>query len=388
MEIKLENRNQGIGQNLFADQDFSDVTLVCTDKRLLTVHKCILSASSIFFRTLLYESIHQTTFLYLGGFHYRDINLLVQWMYLGHCEVEEELIEDLLKVAEDLGVEDLVNALQKIRQGKVVLKNENGFIDFALDGAEEDIVNLREEIGNNQFKSVEFVPTTVDIVDKIVVKTDLDVIQSVEKVTQTVGTFNDVRNDNSCNVEQFKGKVEIFNPHEILSSETMISLKDDKVNVDNIKKEKMHKKKKPFTLPSIIIPLPNDIGIYICPTCSKELNTPYKIRLHIAVKHEGFTYDCDKCIMQFYHLDALKNHQKKLHEGIIFTCEKCSKKFFTITGKQSHQSKETTCPKCDFKTCNRWLLSKNGKHGKTHHPFYKNGKFWCNKCEYSSSKLI
>jgi hypothetical protein len=39
--------------NLFEDEDFTDVTLVCDDDKQIKAHKVILSASSSFFRKIL-----------------------------------------------------------------------------------------------------------------------------------------------------------------------------------------------------------------------------------------------------------------------------------------------------------------------------------------------
>ena len=62
---------------MLTDPDFTDVTLVFGDNRQIPVHRAVLSAASLFFRQLLYESLNQKTFLYLGGFQYEELLLVV-----------------------------------------------------------------------------------------------------------------------------------------------------------------------------------------------------------------------------------------------------------------------------------------------------------------------
>ena len=60
-----ENERNTI-EKLLADEDFTDVTLVSKDGAQVGAHRAVLGNASTFLRSLLLESQHQNTFLYLG----------------------------------------------------------------------------------------------------------------------------------------------------------------------------------------------------------------------------------------------------------------------------------------------------------------------------------
>ena len=60
-----ENERNTI-EKLLADEDFTDVTLVSKDGAQVGAHRAVLGNASTFLRSLLVESQHQNTFLYLG----------------------------------------------------------------------------------------------------------------------------------------------------------------------------------------------------------------------------------------------------------------------------------------------------------------------------------
>ena len=76
-----------MGNKLFCDPDFSDVTLVCADNQHLPAHRAVLCASSSLLRELLYDSQQQRTFLCLARVLQEDMRTLLQFIYLGNCSV-------------------------------------------------------------------------------------------------------------------------------------------------------------------------------------------------------------------------------------------------------------------------------------------------------------
>ena len=66
--LKRENREneRNAIEKLLADDDFTDVTLVSKDGSQVGAHRAVLGNASTFLRSLLLESQHQNTFLYLG----------------------------------------------------------------------------------------------------------------------------------------------------------------------------------------------------------------------------------------------------------------------------------------------------------------------------------
>ena len=95
--------------NLFEDQDFSAVTLVCDDDKQIRAHKVILSSSSSFFRKILITNPHQHPLLYLKGVSFSDLQSVVKFLYFGETEIAQNNLENFLDAAKELGIEGLMN---------------------------------------------------------------------------------------------------------------------------------------------------------------------------------------------------------------------------------------------------------------------------------------
>ena len=96
--------------DLLADTDFAYVTLVSGDNQHEAAHRAVLGASSPFLRRILYESLQQRAFLYLGQVDRQVVEALVQWLYLGQCEVARVWTDQLHSLAGQLGVQELQEA--------------------------------------------------------------------------------------------------------------------------------------------------------------------------------------------------------------------------------------------------------------------------------------
>ena len=121
--------------NLFEDQDFTDVTLVCDDDKQIKAHKVILSSSSSFFRNILIRNPHKHPLLYLKGISYSDLQSVVKFLYFGEAEIAQDSLETFLVAAKELEIEGLMNTELEIN------KEEEGFelkhyIDLELDNSE------------------------------------------------------------------------------------------------------------------------------------------------------------------------------------------------------------------------------------------------------------
>ena len=100
------NISASLGE-LRTDNDFSDVTLACED-RDFEVHKLILSASSPFFKALLKRTSKQPhPMIYMRGVQAKDLEALVDFMYLGEANILQKNLESFLAIAEELQLKGL-----------------------------------------------------------------------------------------------------------------------------------------------------------------------------------------------------------------------------------------------------------------------------------------
>ena len=83
--------------------DLSDVTLVC-DESSFRVHKVVLSACSEVFNDIIKQTPGNNSVIYLRGIPAKQMQTLVEFMYLGQTQIYEEQIEDFLNIARDLKI--------------------------------------------------------------------------------------------------------------------------------------------------------------------------------------------------------------------------------------------------------------------------------------------
>jgi len=110
---------------------FHDLTLVTSDNQLVSAHKIVLAACSQFFRGLLASLPMQTTgplspaVLYMRGVTGAALLKLLDFMYNGEVNVEQQLLKEFLQLGEELRVQGLCEELAEKGQ-KVEEKSGGG----------------------------------------------------------------------------------------------------------------------------------------------------------------------------------------------------------------------------------------------------------------------
>ena len=89
------------------DKDFLNVTLITEDEVQLEAHKVILSASSSFLENILRKSPHKHPMLFLSGMNSKNLNLILDYVYLGEVQVIQEDLQDFLSAASKLKIAGL-----------------------------------------------------------------------------------------------------------------------------------------------------------------------------------------------------------------------------------------------------------------------------------------
>ena len=106
-------------KNLLNDSQFTDVTLVSDDRKLIKAHKVILSSCSQFFNQVLAEISTQHPVLYLKGIQYAELSSIIRFIYMGMTEIAEEDLGRFMQAAQDLQIK----GLQKKINSEVDIKN-------------------------------------------------------------------------------------------------------------------------------------------------------------------------------------------------------------------------------------------------------------------------
>ena len=122
---EFQNCAQGAFQDLYNDQDFCDVTLVCEDNKQINAHKVIISACSPFFKRILLNNPHSKPLLYLKGVGYSELQSIVRFIYKGKVEVEQSTLSMFMEVGIELEIKGLKPAEETLKS-KETLKSELG----------------------------------------------------------------------------------------------------------------------------------------------------------------------------------------------------------------------------------------------------------------------
>ena len=102
-----ENVKNSFG-SLRDDDNFIDVTLACEDGQQFEAHKVVLASSSPFFHKILRGINHARPLLYLKGMKSVDVGSILDFLYLGEANVDQENLESFLAVAEELQLKGLM----------------------------------------------------------------------------------------------------------------------------------------------------------------------------------------------------------------------------------------------------------------------------------------
>ena len=101
-ELKWSDFQENLASSfkeLREEGDFFDVTLVCGDDQL-EAHKFILSASSVFFKSIIKRNPHAHPLIYLKGVKIEDMRALIDFIYLGQTKVSQDDVQAFLALGE------------------------------------------------------------------------------------------------------------------------------------------------------------------------------------------------------------------------------------------------------------------------------------------------
>jgi len=109
-------------KHILEEEDFVDVTLSAGGNNL-KAHKVVLSACSSYFRDLLKGiSLWQHPVLVLKDVRFLELQSILEFVYLGEVNVEQDRLESFLKTAELLRIKGLTDGLHSDKADKQVVK--------------------------------------------------------------------------------------------------------------------------------------------------------------------------------------------------------------------------------------------------------------------------
>ena len=181
-------------------------------------------------------------------------------------------------------------------------------------------------------------------------------------------------------------KYEIFRSEFDLAWSETLNQKNNKQQMEILKREKKHEAAKSPKYKSVKgwkiehgkdSSSPQKTGpwfygkhTYYCDQCEYNTKCSVSLRTHIESKHEGVTYECEICGKICTSSSGLRYHKQADHEGKRFHCQFCGRECKSISHlnvhvKNIHEGVKFPCKYCDYKATQKWNLTTHIKkvHG-------------------------
>ena len=253
-------------KNLLCNPDFADVTLVCDEDQCIEAHKVILSACSPFFNRILKKNSHQHPLVYLSDVNLNDLKAIVNFMYLGQTNVEQDNLQRFLKVAAKFQVRGLTE-------------------------------NKNEEAGST--KSVRKVPGLN--------KVETNSSRKPSEIMNSSLTVNDEHDHLNYSGEE--------NIKQEPSAE--LYYKDEDTDLGNVNLD--HIDTSQFAVDSLLsnlTPTVSENNLYPCNQCDYKATYACNLTSHKRTVHQGLYYSCHLCPYKSSRKDRLNKHINSKHDSV------------------------------------------------------------------------
>ena len=185
--------------NLREDKDLTDVTLASEDGIQVQAHKVILAASSPFFMEVLKKNKHPHPLIYMKGSKSNDLVAMLDFLYYGEANIQQENLDSFLALAEELRLKGLTGAEYSGEVPDQILKTELGNRNRSNPKGN---AQARTTVPIGEFK----MPLNLDTAVAVPEKQESADLQNLDAQVRGMMTITDVRSADgrgfvaSCNV--------------------------------------------------------------------------------------------------------------------------------------------------------------------------------------------
>merc|ERR1712129_273821 len=340
----------GYFQSFWMSEDFTDVTLATLDDHQIRAHRVILSSCSPFLRKLMMRNQQKNQLIYFSNVRFVDLQKLIEFIYLGYCEVAQENLSLVLAAAKLLQIQGLCENgdkegisdtnLVKLENPKPNIENKGNISETKGYKKEEQVLEEKEDkhiTPQNQHASQ-------DAVDD-------------DRNSNALGDKNrfcDKCNYVSKGIRDLKRHKEAVHEGKLYQCE-YCDYKASQFRNLTIHKESVHLKAK----------------LVKCDLCDYK-SVKKNMKTHKESIHDRIRHSCDQCDYKSAQAGLLRIHKQTQHEGIKYECDQCS---YTVNWPSSikrhkrtqHESIVLNCDHCNYRTKeqNKLLAHVNAKHNNT-----------------------
>ena len=273
--------------------EYSDVTLMCDDFQF-KAHKSILSACSPELNKIISQTSEKNPLIYLRGVHSKELEALIEFMYLGRTSINAKDLPELLNVAQDLKIRGIGDN----KAAKTSFEPEdNG--DW-LSNDDVMVVEKNENISPNKNQTEKPNKSESGNLDENI---ELDFDSEQFDLDEAIESKDDKRADQKVKTENIEttSNVETFDD----TFEQCFPLEEAKTNIS----ESIPTRGRPRKLNN------EEKKGNECPECKKTFAQSGSLKIHMDSIHQKIRYNCNFCEKSSSTKQNLKKHIANVHSN-------------------------------------------------------------------------
>lgn len=326
----FETNISSIWKSIQSGNNFCDVTLACASGQQIQAHKVILSACSPILQNLLIQNPHQHPLLYLRGIKFSELVNLLDFIYQGEVDIEQEDLPEFLSIAQELKIKGLIlddleqteipsqleESAESPSKRKKSGKSRSSFLQENGNIAGTNVKTEKSESVGGDSAAATFMDHLMTSPDVMLTEGEFSMGEAFEGREDTVKDGNEV--------EEY-GKI----GHDVdgYGQEGYFEYVDDDEQFSPVKKVDEDGK-----------------TVFHCKECEYSSKSKGNFTQHIESMHKGRFYPCETCGYKAKHRSNLKKHQMAMHDGVRYPCELCDYKATQKKYLKVHMTKRHTAP--------------------------------------------
>jgi len=274
--------------NIWENEDFLDVTLVCDDDQI-DAHKVVLSAASPFFRNILKRNPHSHPLLYLKGTSKKTMEALLHFIYSGKAEVVQEDLDEFITLANSLSVKGLAKDDEKAETSDIKLDKNDWYVEDnkRVEQIKKTSKPETEKLTNSKIKAIKKLAYSKIKAFKKAKKKEINHAEDDVQIDLSGIEQFDIAHDNSEDSVISETSIESDSfASKIMSELSMTANYEEKVS-------------------SLYARSGSE---WMCKDCPYKSARKHHLKEHVEMHIKGFNFECNGCQKIFGSKSTLRKH--------------------------------------------------------------------------------